>query len=49
MKFEMKLIHKLDYALTLLIGIENVDLIYEAKSDKEIEKIILEIWSSNGK
>ena len=39
----MTLIEKLDYALTMLIGIENVDEIYEAKTEKDIETFLLNL------
>lgn len=39
------IIEKLDYALSMLIGIENVDLIYQAKDDNEVQDIILKLGS----
>lgn len=40
---DKQIIDKLDYALTMLLGIENVDLIYEAKNENEIRDIILNL------
>lgn len=47
MNKDIEIIKKLDYALTMLIGIENVDLIYDAKNEKEIEQIIIELDDKN--
>lgn len=43
MNKDNEIIKRLDYALTMLIGIDKVDDIYDAKDDQEVENIILEL------